>query len=164
MLKPGDRLPDLTLTAADGARVRVLDLLGARPMVLYFYPKDETAGCTRQACSFRDAYQDFVDAGAQVVGVSRDSPTSHQAFAARHRLPFVLLSDEDESAARAMGLRPTLGVLRARVTFVVDARGVIRDAFSSQVRLGEHARRALALVRTLSAEARGAAPRAGDRP
>src|SRR5690606_35559449 len=120
MLAPGQTVPDVSLVDADGNTVRLRDLLGEKVLVLYFYPKDDTPGCTAQACGFRDAYEDFVDAGAQVVGVSHDGPASHQAFAQKHRLPFRLLSDPDGSARRAFGVKKTLGLLPGRATFVID--------------------------------------------
>lgn len=147
MLAPGQTVPDVSLVDADGNTVRLRDLLGEKVLVLYFYPKDDTPGCTAQACGFRDAYEDFVDAGAQVVGVSHDGPASHQAFAQKHRLPFRLLSDPDGSACRAFGVKKTLGLLPGRATFVIDRQGTILDAFSSQLRVGTHVERALRIVR-----------------
>src|SRR5258708_15607674 len=91
--KVGERAPDFTLPNADGEAVRLGELLARKVVVLYFYPKDETAGCTVEACAFRDAYEDFTAAGAEVVGVSRDDFASHTRFAAHHKLPFTLLSD-----------------------------------------------------------------------
>lgn len=148
-LRPGDRLPDLTLTGAAGP-VRLHDHLG-KTLVIYFYPKDETAGCTAEACSFRDAYEDFVAAGAEVIGVSSDSAASHERFKTNHRLPFVLLTDDGGAAARAFGVKKTLGLLPGRVTFVVDRQGVVRHRFESQLRIGKHVDDALALVKRLAA-------------
>src|SRR5947207_15052260 len=89
----GDRAPDFELESATGQKVRLSDFLGKKNVVLFFYPKDETTGCTIEACTFRDAYEDFVGVGAEVIGVSGDSLASHNRFAGRHRLPFILLSD-----------------------------------------------------------------------
>lgn len=147
-LSSGDRLPALTLPDQDG---RPFDL-GAqhgKVIVLYFYPKDETRGCTVQACSFRDAYQDFTDAGAIVVGVSSDDAASHRAFADHHRLPFTLLADTDGALRKAMGVPRTLGLLPGRVTYVVDRGGIIRHVFNSQLQVGQHITEALAVVRRL---------------
>lgn len=147
MLEPGQTIPDVSLVDADGTPVHLRDLLGERVLVVYFYPKDDTPGCTAQACGFRDAYEDFVRAGAEVVGISRDSQASHHAFAKKHRLPFRLLSDPDGEASRAFGVKKTLGLLPGRATFVVDRQGRILDAFSSQIRVGTHVERALRRVR-----------------
>lgn len=152
MLQPGRAIPDLSLVDADGTPVRLPDLARGKVLVLYFYPKDDTPGCTVQACSFRDAYEDFVEAGAEVVGISQDSEASHRAFAKKHGLPFRLLSDPEGEARRAFGVKTTLGLLPGRVTFVVDRNGRIVDAFSSQLRVREHVERARRLVREQAGE------------
>jgi len=151
MLGPGQTIPDVTLLDAEGQPVRLRDLVAEKVLVVYFYPKDDTPGCTAEACGFRDAYQDFVDAGAEVVGISQDLGDSHRAFARKHRLPFRLLTDPHGAAARAFGVKKTLGILPGRATFVVDRRGRIVDAFSSQLRVGTHVERALRHVRELGA-------------
>ncbi len=151
-IQVGDRAPDFTLPDQSGAPVSLADLIGDRVVVLYFYPKDETAGCTAQACSFRDSYDVFAEAGAQVVGVSADSVESHASFARHHNLPFVLLSDSDGVARRAYGVTGTLGgLLPGRVTFVIDHEGVVRHVFSSLGRIGSHVGGALTIVKTLAA-------------
>jgi peroxiredoxin Q/BCP len=152
-LVEGAAMPDVTLVGPGGSPVRLRERLGARTLVVYFYPKDDTHGCTRQACGFRDAYQDFVDAGADVIGISADPESSHRGFAARHRLPFLLLSDPDGGARRAFGVRSTLGVLPARVTFVIDRAGTVRDVFDSLLRAEAHVERALEVVRRLERSA-----------
>jgi peroxiredoxin Q/BCP len=152
LLKDGDAVPDVTLTGAGNRPVRLKDLVGQKVLVVYFYPKDDSPGCTAQACGLRDQYEDFVAAGAEVVGISGDSVASHEGFASKHRLPFVLLSDAKGEARDAFGVPPSLlGLIPGRVTFVVDRQGVIRSAFESQLRVGEHVRRALELVRQLAA-------------
>jgi len=156
-LKQGDALPDITLMGAEGQPVRLRELAGEKVLVVYFYPRDDSPGCTAQACSLRDQYEDFVAAGAEVVGISADSAESHAGFAARHRLPFKLLSDPSGQAREAFGVSSSfLGLLPGRVTFVVDRSGIIRDSFESQIRVGEHVRRALELVRALARD--GASP------
>ncbi|MBP8812011.1 MAG: peroxiredoxin [Kofleriaceae bacterium] len=149
MLDVGSPAPDVTLLGPSGA-VRLRDLLGTRAVVLYFYPKDETPGCTAQACEFRDRYQDFVDAGADVIGVSRDDAGAHASFKQHHRLPFTLLTDPDGAAAKAFGVKKTLGLLAGRVTFVLDRGGVIRLRFDSQLQARRHIGEALAVVRQLA--------------
>lgn len=149
MLQPGDRMPDVTLPGAGGTAVRLHDVAKDRTLVVYFYPKDETAGCTAEACSFRDSYEDFKTAGAEVIGISDDSVASHDSFARHHRLPFVLLSDPGGTARKAFGVGKTLGLIPGRATFVVDRAGVIRHVFESQIRIGKHIDEALATVRKL---------------
>jgi peroxiredoxin Q/BCP len=155
-IRIGDRAPDLSLPGlAPGlgrATVKLSEWIGKRTVVLYFYPGDETPGCTREACSFRDAYEDFSAAGAEVIGVSEDDVASHESFAQHHRLPFVLASDLDGSARKAYGVKKTLGLIAGRVTFVIDREGVVRDVFDSQLRFHEHVRRALELVKRLEAK------------
>jgi len=121
----GERAPDFTLPNAEGRPVRLGELLAEKVVVLFFYPKDETAGCTVEACAFRDASEDFTAAGAEVVGVSRDDAASHTRFAANHKLPFTLLSDADGSVHALYGVRTRLGFLRDRVTFVIDRSGTV---------------------------------------
>jgi peroxiredoxin Q/BCP len=151
MLQPGDKIPDLTLPGPSGKMVRLLDLAADKTLVVYFYPKDETAGCTAEACSFRDSYEDFKTAGAEVIGISSDSTESHEKFATHHRLPFILLSDPGAKARAAFGVPKTLGLIAGRVTFVVEKGGTIRLAFESQIRIGKHIEDALATVRKLAA-------------
>lgn len=146
----GDRAPDFTLPTAGGGRFRLSDLRGRRAVVLYFYPRDETSGCTAEACAFRDAYEVFTASGAEVVGVSGDSEASHRAFASHHRLPFVLLSDPDRKVHALYGVTRWLGFLGGRVTFVIDRDGVVRHVFESQLRATRHVQEALATVRELA--------------
>ena len=120
-------------------------------MILFFYPKDGTPVCTKEACAFRDAYEDFVEAGAVVIGVSGDSAARHQAFASNHRLPFVLVADADGKARRAFGVPKSLGLLPGRVTYVIDKEGIVRHVFSSQLAADRHVQEALEVVRRLNA-------------
>ncbi len=136
-----------TQLAGEAGPVELRDRIG-KPLVVYFYPKDETYGCTKEACSFRDQYEDFVAAGADVIGVSRDDATSHASFKEHHRLPFTLLSDPGGKVATAWGVRAMLG-LPGRVTFVFDKEGVVRHRFDSMIRFGRHVDEALEVVRTL---------------
>jgi thioredoxin-dependent peroxiredoxin len=148
MLREGDKAPDFSLPDQHGNTVSLADGIGAkRWQVVYFYPKDDTPGCTAEACSFRDSHEDFTDAGAVVIGVSADSPESHAAFAAKHNLPFSLVSDADGGLRRAYGVKKSLGILPGRVTYVIDPEGVVRKIFSSQVRASRHHTEALAAIR-----------------
>jgi peroxiredoxin Q/BCP len=146
----GEKAPDFTLPGPKGVMVSLGQLLQRGPIVLYFYPNDETAGCTVEACSFRDSHEEFVKAAAQVVGISHNDEESHQRFAAKHHLPFLLLSDASEVVHRAYGVGTTLAILRDRVTFVIDRDGVIRHVFASKIRMRAHMAEALAVVRSLS--------------
>lgn len=148
-VQPGSPIPDVTLTGPDGP-VRLKDLIGPKAVVLYFYPKDETPGCTAEACSFRDSYQDFLDAGADVIGVSRDSAESHAKFKANHRLPYRLFTDEGGAAAAAFGVKKTFGIIAGRVTFVIDPGGVVRLRFDSQLQAKKHVAQALEVVKRLA--------------
>jgi len=145
-VEAGQRAPDFTLADANGRPVRLADFAG-KPVVLYFYPKDDTPGCTKEACSFRDQYQDFQDAGAVVLGASSDSSESHRKFAAKHRLPFTLLADRGGQVRKRYGVPATLGLLPGRVTFVIDAGGVVRHVFSSQLDATRHVAEALGTLR-----------------
>lgn len=149
-IQVGDRAPEFTATAQDGRQVRLADYLGKKTVVLYFYPKDHTSVCTAQACSFRDAYEDFVQAGAEVIGVSSDTAESHRDFAEKQRLPFVLVSDRDQSLRKAFGVPKTLAIIPGRVTYVIDREGVVRHIFNSQLNAGRHIAESLEIVRKLS--------------
>jgi peroxiredoxin Q/BCP len=149
----GDVAPDFELPDQSGAPVRLRDLVGQRPIVLYFYPKDKTPGCTIEARAFRDSYGGFTDAGAEVLGVSSDSVASHRHFAASERLPFRLLSDRAGVVRELYGVERTLGVLPGRVTYVIDRTGVVRHVYSSQLQVTRHSREALDALRALPAPA-----------
>src|SRR5579859_1530116 len=151
-IQVGDKAPDFTLQSQTGDQVRLHDRLGERVVVLYFFPKDGTPGCTAEACAFRDSHQVFADAGAEVIGVSSDSADSHAAFAGRHDLPFTLLSDEGGRVRKSYGVPPALGLLPGRVTYVIDRQGTVRHVFSSMTRISRHIDEALAMVRQLQAE------------
>ena len=142
----GDLAPDFTLPDQTGAPVRLHDLVGRKNVVLYFYPKDETPGCTIEARAFRDSYEQFSAKDAQVVGVSSDSVRSHRRFAQRYDLPFLLLSDRDGAVRRLYGVEKTLGLLPGRVTYVIDQTGVVRHVYSSQLRATCHPREALTVL------------------
>jgi peroxiredoxin Q/BCP len=149
-ISEGDEAPSVTLTLHDGQQVALADLVRSRALVLFFYPKDNTAICTREACSFRDAYETFVATGATVVGVSGDSAESHAQFAAKHRLPFLLATDLDGAVRRAFGVPKTLGLVPGRVTYVIDREGIVRHVFSGQFAADRHVREALDAVRKLA--------------
>ena len=151
-IQVGDKAPDFTLPSQAGEPVRLSDRLGERVVVLYFYPKDETSGCTKEACAFRDSHEVFAEAGAEVIGVSSDSVDKHAAFAGHHGLQFTLLSDEGGKVRKSYGVPATLGVLPGRVTYVIDRAGTVRHVFNSQSNIGRHVNDALDVVKKLQAE------------
>lgn len=146
----GDQAPDFRLSDQHGKEVSLANFRGRKAVVLYFYPKDETPGCTKEACSFRDSYEDFVKAGAEVIGVSGDSVAKHQAFAQHHRLPFTLLADEGNALRKAYGVPATLWILPGRVTYVIDQGGIVRHVFDSQLQATKHIDEALVVIRQLA--------------
>lgn len=152
-VKVGDSAPDFTLPDAQGRPVRFHDLLGQGCVVLFFYPRDGSLGCTQQACSFRDAYEKLTDAGVTVVGVSGDSSESHETFAQRNRLPYTLLSDRDGDVREQFGVPRTFGLLPGRTTYIIDRRGVVRHIFDSQFRPNAHVDEALRVVKKLNDDA-----------
>lgn len=130
MLGEGDRLPSVTLLDDQGKDVSTTDLLGG-PLVLYFYPKDDTPGCTSEASQFRDLYDEFMKKGARIVGVSRDSVESHQRFKKKFSIPFALLADTESTLYKALGVN-------ARTTFLIDDAGTIVKVWP-KVNVDEHA-------------------------
>ena len=146
-LAVGDRAPDFALPDASGATIRLSDFRGKKAVVLYFYPKDDTPGCTKEACGFRDSYEEFAGAGAEVIGVSSDSGDSHRGFASKYKLPFTLLSDQGGKVRQQYGVPATLGLLPGRVTFVIDRDGVVRHVFNSQLAATRHVSEALGALR-----------------
>jgi peroxiredoxin Q/BCP len=149
-LRVGDRAPAFRLPSQAGEIVDSADFLQKRTLVVYFYPKDETTICTKEACGFRDAYEDFVAAGAVVIGVSSDSVDSHRRFAENRKLPFLLLSDADGSLRKAFGVPKTFGIFPGRVTYVIDRDGIVRHVFNSQFQGSKHVAEALQIVRELA--------------
>ncbi|MGA1821142.1 MAG: peroxiredoxin [Thermoplasmatota archaeon] len=145
-LRIGDNAPGFDLPSSDGGKISFQDLLGKGPIVLYFYPSDDTPGCTKEACSFRDQYEDFTDAGATVIGISSDSLDSHRRFVKKHNLPFTLLSDADDEVRKLYNVPKTFGFIPGRVTFVIDRSGRIRYMFSSQMMAEEHVKRTLKII------------------
>lgn len=151
-IQVGDTVPDFTLPSQTGTPVRLYDRLGERVVVLYFYPKDDTPGCTAEACAFRDSYEVFTEAGADVIGVSSDAVDRHAAFAGRHNLPFTLLSDVGGKVRKQYGVPAVLGLIPGRVTYVIDRAGTVRHIIKSMTNIGQHIDDAVAVVRQLQAE------------
>lgn len=151
-IQVGDVVPHFSAIDAQGTLFDSTSVVGKKPVVLYFYPKDNTPGCTAEACSFRDQYEDFLDLGAEVIGISSDGLASHQKFTAQYQLPFLLLSDTDKKIRKLFGV-PTafLGLLPGRVTYVIDAKGVVQMVFNSML-VGQHIPKALEAVKKIVAQ------------
>lgn len=141
--------PDFTLPSQSGQMVSLKDFVGEKPVVLFFYPKDDTPGCTKEACAFRDNYEGFGKLDAEVIGISSDSVESHQRFVEKHGLPYALLSDEARKVRKLYGVPNTLGLFPGRVTYVIDQEGMVRHVFSSQLGAEKHVEEALKALRSI---------------
>jgi len=148
-LAVGDPAPDFSLPSQKGGVVNLRDLLATSEVVLYFYPRDNTPGCTAEAKAFRDNYEVFKEMGAEVVGVSSDSVDSHIDFASRCDLPFTLLSDPGGKVRKLYDVPSTFGVLPGRVTYVIDTRGVVRHIFNSQLNATKHVEEAISVLKSI---------------
>ena len=149
-LQSGDRAPLIALQDQNGVEHRS-DQLAGKSLVLFFYPKDDTPGCTMEACAFRDSYADLQALGAEVWGVSGDNAGSHQRFASRHNLPYPLLVDQNNRLRKAFGVPGVLGLLPGRVTYVIDAEGVVRHVFNNLLDGPAHRREALECLKRIQA-------------
>jgi thioredoxin-dependent peroxiredoxin len=148
----GDKAPDFKLPSQMGDNVTLSEYFGKKNVVLYFYPKDETKGCTREACEFRDRYDVFTNLGAEVLGVSSDTLESHKSFATHYGLPFLLLSDEKGKVRKLYGVPSSMGIIPGRVTYIIDKKGVVRHIFNSQFKPEKHIEEALKILRELEKE------------
>ncbi|MBP6181751.1 peroxiredoxin [Flavobacterium sp.] len=148
-LKVGDKIPNFKAKDTNGNDFDSQNIVGQKPLVVYFYPKDNTPGCTAQACSFRDQYEDFKDLGAEVIGVSSDSVASHQEFSKQYKLPFILLSDSDKKIKKLFGVHSRiLGLIPGRVTYVIDKNGIVQLIFDS-ILATKHMSKALETIKLL---------------
>ncbi len=143
----GDMARDFELKDKDGNVVKLSSFRGEKSVVVYFYPKDETPGCTAQACSFRDSYEDFKEVGAEVIGISSDGSSAHSGFAANHRLPFILLSDSTGKVRKEYGAYDLFGMIPGRVTFVIDKQGKVIHKFDSQLSPTKHIQESLSILK-----------------
>lgn len=150
LLRVGDPMPDFTLYAHDGRQVRGSELLSKGALVVYFYPRDNTLGCTAEARGFRNRHDELAALGATVVGISSDTIDCHKAFREEHQLPFPLLADTDDVVRRAFGVPRTLGILPGRATFVVDPEGMVRHVVVSQLQPRRHIEEAVAALRRMA--------------
>jgi len=152
-VRVGDLAPDFSLLDQSNNMIHLSGLVKQNIVVLYFYPKDFSMGCTVEACTFRDNYEAFEEAGVTVVGVSSDSVESHQAFAQKHRLPFILLSDEDSHIQKMYGIQSVFAAFfPGRITYIIDKHGIVRHVFSSRVNMQAHVTSALKIVKELQNE------------
>ena len=135
-----------------GDNVTLSEFFGKKNVALYFYPKDESIGCTKEACSFRDSYEELTNLGAEVLGVSGQSVESHKSFATHYGLPFILLSDKDNKVRELYGVPSTMGIIPGRVTYIIDKKGVVRHIFSSQTQAERHVEEAKRTLKELEKE------------
>ncbi|WP_421868935.1 peroxiredoxin [Marinoscillum sp.] len=143
-LQKGDLIPDVSLKDQEGNLIDLPSLVGEKALVVYFYPKDDTPGCTAEACGFRDRYEEFADMGADIVGISSDTVGSHKKFADKYGLNFTLLSDCNGQAEKEFGVpRNLLGLLPGRVTYVFDRAGKLVYSFSSAMKATRHIEEAM---------------------
>jgi len=148
-MKVGDKAPEFVLNNEKGETVSLRDFIGKKAVVLFFYPKDGSPGCTKEVCAFRDSYEAFKDAGAEVIGISSQSEESHSIFSLKFNLPFTLLVDEGATVRKAYGVPPSLGLIPGRVTYVIDKEGTVRHVFNSQMNPEKHVEEALRILGTL---------------
>lgn len=149
-IKVGSSIPGFSLPDQDGKTVNINDFIGKSNLVIYFYPKDDTPGCTREACSFRDQFEVFRDSGAEVFGISSDSVEKHKQFAEKHRLPFRLLSDVNKRVRKLFGVPgDMLGLIPGRVTYIVDKQGKVQHIFNSQFNAEKHVSEALEVLKKM---------------
>jgi peroxiredoxin Q/BCP len=149
-IKVGDNAPDFSLPDQHGSTVSLRDFRSKQAVVLYFYPKDDTPGCTAESCAFRDQYEVFKVAGAEVIGISGDSSESHQKFAAKYNLPFTLLSDKGDQVRKLYGATTAFGFIPGRVTYVIDQEGVVQYVFDSMLNFKGHVEETLKTLQELT--------------
>lgn len=146
-IEVGDKVPTFSLLDQHGEEVQITENSG--PMVIYFYPKDDTPGCTKEACKFRDDFEQFNDLGVSVYGISADSVESHKKFAEKYNLPFQLLADRKNKIRKQFGVPSSFLILPGRVTYVVDKKGVVQYIFNSQFSAEKHIENALEILKDL---------------
>lgn len=144
-IEVGDPIPNITLKNENGVEVNINNI--KKPLIIYFYPKDETPGCIKEACKFRDEFQSFVDLGVQVFGISGDSSASHKNFKEKYHLPFTLLADTNNEVRKEFGVPKSLLFLPGRVTYVVNEKGIVTYMFNSQFGAEKHIENALKFLR-----------------
>jgi peroxiredoxin Q/BCP len=155
-VKVGDKAPDFTLPSQMGDDVTLSEFFSKKNVVLYFYPKDETTGCTKEACTFRDNYEELTNLGAEVIGVSGQSVESHKSFASHYGLQFILLSDEGNKVRELYGVPSSMGIIPGRVTYIIDKKGIVRHIFNSQTQAQKHVEEAKKTLLEIEKEENGA--------
>ena len=145
-----DKAPDFELINQLGLKTRLFDLVGTENIVLFFYPKDDSPGCTKEACAFRDSYETFQEYGAEVIGISSDNEDSHKKFTEKHSLPYTLLSDVGGKVRKLYGVPKTMGILPGRVTYIIDKQGVVKHIFNSQLNFNRHIEEALNILKSIN--------------
>ena len=147
----GDEVPTFTLKDQDNNDFNIESFKGKKPMVVYFYPKDDTPGCTKEACSFRDEFEVFRDLNVEVIGISSDNVASHKKFAEKYNLPFTLLADTDKKVQNLFGVpKSFLGLVPGRVTYIVDKNGIIVHIFNSMKDAEKHITESLSILKELN--------------
>jgi len=145
----GDRVPNFSLLNQEGKLINIRKFIG-KPLVIYFYPKDDTPGCTREACAFRDHHHQFTDLGVTVFGISDDSVSSHKKFKQKYLLPFDLLSDEGNIVRKTFGVTPDLlGLIPGRSTYVIDNQGVVCQIINNQINFKKHVSESIQIIKKL---------------
>lgn len=149
----GDTCPSFKLKDQNNADFDIQSVLGQKVLVVYFYPKDDTPGCTAEACSFRDSYEDFKDLGCEVIGISSDSPEKHTKFAEKHRLSFTLLADTSKTVRKLFGVPGNLfGLIPGRVTYIIDKKGTVRHIYNSLTNATGHIEESIKAVQSIAQE------------
>ncbi|GAB5557537.1 MAG: peroxiredoxin [Schleiferiaceae bacterium] len=150
-MQVGDTIPSFELLDQNGKTFSTSDVVGKQNLVIYFYPKDDTPGCTKEACSFRDSFEDFTEAGAMVIGISTDDVASHKAFEEKYNLPFTLLADTDKKVRDQFGVPTSLfGLLQGRVTYIFDKNGVCVHVYDSHLKPTNHINESLEALKAIS--------------
>ena len=147
-IEVGDKVPTFSLKNQNDEIFTVNQRIG-KPMVIYFYPKDDTPGCTKQACRFRDDFESFNDLGALVIGISADSVASHKKFEEKYNLPFILLADTENAVRNLFGVPKNLFLIPGRVTYVIDKNGIVQYIFNSQLNAEKHIENALKKLKAI---------------
>lgn len=149
-LSVGDKVPEFNLLDQDGADFNIADFVGKQAMVIYFYPKDDTPGCTKEACKFRDEFEVFSDLNVKVIGISSDDVISHKAFAEKYNLPFSLLADTEKKVRSLFGV-PTFGagLIPGRVTYIIDKKGLVKFVFNNMSDAEKHIEKSLEILKNL---------------
>lgn len=143
-IKVGDKIPNFTLNDQNGNPFSITDIIGKKAMVIYFYPKDDTPGCTKEACSFRDEFEIFKDLNAEVIGISSDNVASHKKFSEKYNLPFTLLADINKKVRKSFGVpKSLLGLIPGRVTYIINKDGIVIYIFNSMSAAEKHIKEAI---------------------